>query len=270
MFFPLDLSAELDLKVIHAVCRQRDPRGEEGLRPQDDGAPASVRLRHRVEQFPQDREGLLGRGRVPGAHRQPATGPQPDQRLPPSSSRWPGWAGCSGHAAPPDGGAGEPGPYRPGWHQGESPCQQTQGYAPRADASAQRASAKQWSERQLEGEMRSLLRKTEIIDAQEDGQHGKGKRGDELPPELRRRNRPSRRARGPHRRAEDAQRLAIETAQTRGLVSPILRSGGNRLAMPSRHSGSLTGEGSQHLNLHQPAGAWPAAQAIPGTSAQRS
>ncbi len=33
MFFPLDLSAELDLKVIHAVCRQRDPRGEEGLRP---------------------------------------------------------------------------------------------------------------------------------------------------------------------------------------------------------------------------------------------
>ena len=37
--------------------------------------------------------------------------------------------------------------------------------------------------------MRSLLRKTEIIDAQEDGQHGKGKRGDELPPELRRRKR---------------------------------------------------------------------------------
>jgi transposase len=33
------------------------------------------------------------------------------------------------------------------------------------------------SERQVEGEMRALLRKAEIIDAQEDGQYGKGKRG---------------------------------------------------------------------------------------------
>jgi hypothetical protein len=43
------------------------------------------------------------------------------------------------------------------------------------------------SERQLEGEMRALLRKAEIIDAQEDGQYGKEKRGDELPKELQRR-----------------------------------------------------------------------------------
>ena len=44
------------------------------------------------------------------------------------------------------------------------------------------------SERQLEGEMRALLRKAELIDAQEDGQYGKGKRGDELPEELQRRS----------------------------------------------------------------------------------
>jgi transposase len=42
------------------------------------------------------------------------------------------------------------------------------------------------SARQLEGEMHALLRKAEIIDAQEDGQHGKGRRGDELPKELQR------------------------------------------------------------------------------------
>jgi len=40
--------------------------------------------------------------------------------------------------------------------------------------------------RQLEAEMRALLRKAEIIDALEDGQYGKGKRGDELPEELQR------------------------------------------------------------------------------------
>lgn len=36
--------------------------------------------------------------------------------------------------------------------------------------------------------MRALLRKAEIIDAQEDGQYGKGKRGGELPKELQRRS----------------------------------------------------------------------------------
>jgi len=44
------------------------------------------------------------------------------------------------------------------------------------------------SERQLEAEMRALLLKAEIIDAQEDGQLGKGKRGDELPEELQQRS----------------------------------------------------------------------------------
>lgn len=34
--------------------------------------------------------------------------------------------------------------------------------------------------------MRALLRKVELIDAQEDGQYGKSKRGDVLPEELQR------------------------------------------------------------------------------------
>lgn len=44
------------------------------------------------------------------------------------------------------------------------------------------------SEKQLEAEMRALLRKTEHIDPQEDGQYGKDKRGGELPEELQRRS----------------------------------------------------------------------------------
>jgi transposase len=43
------------------------------------------------------------------------------------------------------------------------------------------------TEAQLEAEIAALLRKAELIDAQEDARYGKGKRGDELPKELQRR-----------------------------------------------------------------------------------
>jgi transposase len=43
------------------------------------------------------------------------------------------------------------------------------------------------TEAQLEAEIVALLRKAELIDAQEDAHYGKGKRGDELPKELQRR-----------------------------------------------------------------------------------
>jgi transposase len=43
------------------------------------------------------------------------------------------------------------------------------------------------TEAQLEAEMQALLRRAEIIDAQEDERYGKDKRGDELPEELQRR-----------------------------------------------------------------------------------
>jgi transposase len=43
------------------------------------------------------------------------------------------------------------------------------------------------AEKELEQEINALLRKAEILDAQEDKRYGKGKRGSELPEELRRR-----------------------------------------------------------------------------------
>ena len=138
------------------------------------------------------------------------------------------------------------------------------------------------SERQLEGEMRALLRKAELIDAQEDGQYGKGKRGDELPEELQRRSsrlewirkakaeleaeaaaakarqrqeqaeaaeqeateaeangdpmagkRAARRARGARKRADDAQKLAIEKAEAAGL-DLASTAATDALAMPQR------------------------------------
>ena len=141
------------------------------------------------------------------------------------------------------------------------------------------------SERQLEAEMRALLRKAEIIDAQEDGQYGKGKRGDELPEELQRRSirlewirkakaeleaeaaaakarqreeqaeaaeqdakaaeasgdehrskRAARRRRGARKRADDAQKLAMEKAEAAGLEleSQLMTAERDPLAMPQR------------------------------------
>ena len=142
------------------------------------------------------------------------------------------------------------------------------------------------SERQLEGEIRALLRKAEIIDAQDDGRYGKDKRGDELPKELQRRQsrlewirkakaeleaeaaaskarqrlqeaeqaegeaaeteahddartskRAMRRARGARKRADDAQKLALEKAGAAGLAPPITITGSadpDPLAMPCR------------------------------------
>jgi len=43
------------------------------------------------------------------------------------------------------------------------------------------------AEKKLQDEVQRLLAEAERIDAEEDGQHGKGRRGDELPNELKRR-----------------------------------------------------------------------------------
>jgi hypothetical protein len=43
------------------------------------------------------------------------------------------------------------------------------------------------AEEQLEKEINALMRRAEILDAQQDAKHGKGKRGDALPEELQRR-----------------------------------------------------------------------------------
>jgi hypothetical protein len=82
VFFLLDLSAELNLGEIHAYYRQSDPPVEKAYDPSDDGGAAPVPLLRRFAQFPQDRGGLLEGRCLPGADRQPATEPQPDQSLP--------------------------------------------------------------------------------------------------------------------------------------------------------------------------------------------
>ncbi len=81
----------------------------------------------------------MGGRRLPRADRQPAAGPQPDQRFPSPAPGCPGWAVRSGAAVVPEGRAGEPGPGGAGWHQGQSQCQQTRGHEPRADAQVRAA-----------------------------------------------------------------------------------------------------------------------------------
>ena len=140
------------------------------------------------------------------------------------------------------------------------------------------------SDRQLEAEMRALLRKAELIDAQEDGQYGKDKQGDQLPEELQRRSsrlewirkakaeleaeaaaakarqreeeaetaehdaaeaeasgnaqlseQASRRSRGARKRADEAQKLAIEKAEAAGLdLSTVAAAEADPLTMPQR------------------------------------
>jgi len=74
------------------------------------------------------------------------------------------------------------------------------------------------TEKKLDEEVRRLLAEAERVDAEEDAQHGKGKRGDELPEELRRREdrlRKIREAKGALEREakEKAERLAAETRE---------------------------------------------------------
>jgi hypothetical protein len=270
VFFLLDLAAELDLETIHAVYRQKDSCGEKAYDPRMMvvlllyaycvGLPSSRKIDKVCWEDAAFRV-------LTGNH-------QPDQRFPSPSLGRSGRPVCSGAAVMPEGRPGEPGPGGAGWHQGQSQCQQAQSHERMLK-----------SERQLEAEMRALLRKAEIIDAQEDGHLGKGKRGDELPEELQRRSSrlewirkakaeleaeavaakaaqrndeaeaaeqeveasdasgdkqrsklAARLSRGAHKRADDAQKLAIEKAGAAGqeLCTVAAAAGTDPLAMPQR------------------------------------
>jgi transposase len=274
VFFLLDLAAELDLEAIHSVYRQKDPRGEKAYDPRmmvvlllyayGVGLPSS----RRIEKACWEDAAF----RVLTGNQQPDHSRISDFRR----RHLDALAGL--------------------FVQVLRLCQKAglvslgqvalDGTKVKANASKHKAMSHERmlkSEQQLEGEMRALLRKAEIIDAQEDGQYGKGTRGDELPEELQRRSsrlewirkakaeleaeaaaakarqlheqaeaaeqeaakaeassdeqrskRAARRARGARKRADDAQTLAIETAQAAGMESPDLSSGGDPLAMPSR------------------------------------
>jgi transposase len=274
VFFLLDLAAELDLGEIHDYYRQKDPRGEKAYDPR---MMVVLLLYAYCVGLPSSRK--IEKACWEDAAFRVLTGNQQPDHSRISDFRRRHLSALAGLFV-----------------QVLQLCQKAglvslgqvalDGTKIRANASKHKAMSHERmlkSERQLEGEMRALLRRAELIDAQEDGQYGKNKRGDELPEELQRRSsrlewirkakaeleaeaaaakarqreeqaevaekdaaeaeasgdaqrskRAARRALGARTRADDSQKLAIETAQAAGLKSPSLTSGSDPLAMPHR------------------------------------
>jgi len=273
VFFLLDLAAELDLSEIHAFYRQKDPRGEKAYDPR---MMVVLLLYAYCVGLPSSRK--IEKACWEDAAFRVLTGNQQPDHSRISDFRRRHLDALSGLFV-----------------QVLRLCQKAglvslghvalDGTKIRANASKHKAMSHERmlrSERQLEGEMRALLRKAELIDAQEDGQYGKGKRGDELPEELQRRSsrlewirkakaeleaeaaaakarqrqeqaeaaeqeateaeangdpmagkRAARRARGARKRADDAQKLAIEKAEAAGL-DLASTAATDALAMPQR------------------------------------
>jgi transposase len=264
VFFLLDLASELDLEEIYAVYRQKDPRGEKAYDPR---MMVVLLLYAYCVGMPSSRK--IEKACWEDAAFRVLTGnQQPDHSL----------AGL--------------------FVQVLRLCQKAglvslghvslDGTKVKANASKHKAMSHERmlkSEKQLEAEMRALLRKAELIDVQEDSQIGRDKRGDELPEELKRRSsrlewirkakaeleaeaaaakaaqrqqeaaaaeqetaeaeasgddqaskRAARRGRGARRRADGANKLAIEKAEAAGLEPPDITAAGvcDPLAMPSR------------------------------------
>jgi transposase len=273
VFFLLDLAAELDLGEIHAYYRQKDPRGEKAYDPR---MMVVLLLYAYCVGLPSSRK--IEKACWEDAAFRVLTGNQQPDHSRISDFRRRHLDALSGLFV-----------------QVLRLCQKAglvslghvalDGTKIRANASKHKAMSHERmlkSERQLEGEMRALLRKAELIDAQEDGQYGKGKRCDELPEELQRRSsrlewirkakaeleaeaaaakarqrqeqaeaaeqeateaeasgdpmagkRAARRARGARKRADDAQKLAIEKAEATGL-DLVSTAATDALAMPQR------------------------------------
>ena len=280
VFFLLDLAAELDLDEIHAVYRQKDPRGEKAYEPR---MIVVLLLYAYCVGLPSSRK--IEKACWEDAAFRVLTGNQQPDHSRVSDFRRRHLDALAGL-----------------FIQVLRLCQKAglvslgtvalDGTKVKANASKHKAMSHermQKSERQLEAEMRALLRKAEIIDAQEDGQYGKGNRGDELPVELQRRSsrlewirkakaeleaeaaaakarqrqeqaeaaeleaaqtegsgdaqlsrRAARRARGARKRVDDAQKLAIETAEAAGLESPVFTAKLDAVAMPQRQLPSDT------------------------------
>jgi transposase len=275
VFFLLDLAGELDLEEIHAIYRQKDPRGEKAYEPR---MMVVLLLYAYCVGLPSSRK--IEKACWEDAAFRVLTGnQQPD------------------HSRINDFRRRHLGALAGLFVQVLRLCQKAglvslgtvalDGTKVKANASKHKAMSHERmlkSERQLEAEMRALLRKAEIIDAQEDGQYGKGKRGDELPEELQRRSsrlewirkakaeleaeaaaakarqrdqqaeaaeqevevaeasgdeprskRAARRSRGARKRADDAQKLAMEKAEAAGLeLSTVAAAETDPLAMPQR------------------------------------
>jgi transposase len=178
VFFLLDLSSDLDLSAIYAVYEARDPRGVKAYEPRMMvvlllyaycvGIPSSRRIERACWED--------AAFRVLTGNQQPDHSRISDFRLVHLDAlaslfvqvlRLCQKAGLVslGHVA-------------------------LDGSKVKANASKHKAMSHERllkTEAQLEKEIRELLRKAELIDAQEDARYGKGKRGDELPKELQRR-----------------------------------------------------------------------------------
>jgi len=178
VFFLLDLAAELDLSVIYAVYEARDPRGVKAYEPRMMvvlllyaycvGIPSSRRIERACWED--------AAFRVLTGNQQPDHSRISDFRL----VHLDALAGL--------------------FVQVLRLCQKAglvslgnvalDGTKVKANASKHKAMSHERmlkTEAQLEAEIAALLRKAELIDAQEDARYGKGKRGDELPKELQRR-----------------------------------------------------------------------------------
>jgi len=179
VFFLLDLAAELDLDEIHAYYHRKDPRGEKAYDPR---MMVVLLLYAYCVGLPSSRK--IEKACWEDAAFRVLTGNQQPDHSRISDFRRRHLDALSGLFV-----------------QVLRLCQKAglvslghvalDGTKIRANASKHKAMSHERmfkSERQLEDEMRALLRRAELIDAQEDGQYGKGKRGDELPEELQRRS----------------------------------------------------------------------------------
>ena len=178
VFFLLDMAAELDLSAIYAVYEARDPRGVKAYEPRMMvvlllyaycvGIPSSRRIERACWED--------AAFRVLTGNQQPDHSRISDFRL----VHLDALAGL--------------------FVQVLRLCQKAglvslgnvalDGTKVKANASKHKAMSHERmlkTEAQLEAEIAALLRKAELIDAQEDARYGKGKRGDELPKELQRR-----------------------------------------------------------------------------------
>ena len=175
VFFLLDLASELDLSAIYAVYEARDPRGVKAYEPRMMvvlllyaycvGIPSSRRIERACWED--------AAFRVLTGNQQPDHSRISDFRL----VHLDALAGL--------------------FVQVLRLCQKAglvslgnvalDGTKVKANASKHKAMSHERmlkTEAQLEAEIAALLRKAELIDAQEDARYGKGKRGDELPKEL--------------------------------------------------------------------------------------
>lgn len=138
VFFLMDLAVELDLEAIHGYSRQKDPCGEKAYDPRmmvvlllyayGVGLPNSRKIELACWEDAAFR--VLTGNQQPDHSRNCFAEALRLQRFPPSPPRCHGRAVCSGAAALPKGGAGEPGAFGPRWHQHPCHRQKAQGHEP--------------------------------------------------------------------------------------------------------------------------------------------